>query len=154
MLFFFFFLMIRRPPRSTLFPYTTLFRSVLADFDNLFFESLRMFQQRDARVGSALAFAHPDASEADEKEKGKTDGDFPSLHRPAGIRMAQDKISPGPEHACQTCDDENAFVVAEPNRKNDRCRVEKDEGNLVARRQVQPTDCEEQRQRLDEGKGC
>src|ERR1035437_10923540 len=25
----FFFLMIRRPPRSTLFPYTTLFRSVL-----------------------------------------------------------------------------------------------------------------------------
>src|SRR2546430_11301571 len=26
--FFFFFLMIRRPPRSTLFPYTTLFRSI------------------------------------------------------------------------------------------------------------------------------
>src|SRR2546430_7825481 len=31
--FFFFFLMIRRPPRSTLFPYTTLFRS--ATFKNL-----------------------------------------------------------------------------------------------------------------------
>src|SRR5205807_9492930 len=33
--FFFFFLMIRRPPRSTLFPYTTLFRSdatVFGDF--------------------------------------------------------------------------------------------------------------------------
>src|SRR3712207_7325351 len=28
-MFFFFFLMIRRPPRSTLFPYTTLFRSSL-----------------------------------------------------------------------------------------------------------------------------
>src|SRR5437667_1254619 len=28
MFFFFFFLMIRRPPRSTLFPYTTLFRSI------------------------------------------------------------------------------------------------------------------------------
>src|ERR1039457_7682392 len=28
LLFLFFFLMIRRPPRSTLFPYTTLFRSV------------------------------------------------------------------------------------------------------------------------------
>src|SRR6266436_9261498 len=27
---FFFFLMIRRPPRSTLFPYTTLFRSAFA----------------------------------------------------------------------------------------------------------------------------
>src|SRR2546425_10157141 len=30
LLFFFFFLMIRRPPRSTLFPYTTLFRSTTA----------------------------------------------------------------------------------------------------------------------------
>src|SRR5437588_9800009 len=30
MFFFFFFLMIRRPPRSTLFPYTTLFRSISA----------------------------------------------------------------------------------------------------------------------------
>src|SRR5450432_4371043 len=29
---FFFFLMIRRPPRSTLFPYTTLFRSQLVRF--------------------------------------------------------------------------------------------------------------------------
>src|SRR2546430_11862607 len=28
---FFFFLMIRRPPRSTLFPYTTLFRSVAVE---------------------------------------------------------------------------------------------------------------------------
>src|SRR2546429_6099353 len=28
----FFFLMIRRPPRSTLFPYTTLFRSVEGEF--------------------------------------------------------------------------------------------------------------------------
>src|SRR3990170_6841890 len=31
MLHFFFFLMIRRPPRSTLFPYTTLFRSRSGD---------------------------------------------------------------------------------------------------------------------------
>src|SRR2546426_5258120 len=30
---FFFFLMIRRPPRSTLFPYTTLFRSDSNDWD-------------------------------------------------------------------------------------------------------------------------
>src|SRR3712207_7687588 len=28
---YFFFLMIRRPPRSTLFPYTTLFRSIVVD---------------------------------------------------------------------------------------------------------------------------
>src|SRR5256885_11922162 len=30
-LLFFFFLMIRRPPRSTLFPYTTLFRSIVGE---------------------------------------------------------------------------------------------------------------------------
>src|SRR5260221_11534525 len=30
---FFFFLMIRRPPRSTLFPYTTLFRSLVRVWD-------------------------------------------------------------------------------------------------------------------------
>ena len=29
----FFFLMLRRPPRSTLFPYTTLFRSVVAEVE-------------------------------------------------------------------------------------------------------------------------
>src|SRR3712207_8424471 len=31
----FFFLMIRRPPRSTLFPYTTLFRSSVISCDNI-----------------------------------------------------------------------------------------------------------------------
>src|SRR5438045_7874521 len=33
---YFFFLIIRRPPRSTLFPYTTLFRSYATLRDNLF----------------------------------------------------------------------------------------------------------------------
>src|SRR5690349_24384383 len=33
LLHFFFFLMIRRPPRSTLFPYTTLFRSIAHALD-------------------------------------------------------------------------------------------------------------------------
>src|SRR5687768_18509939 len=39
--FFFFFLMIRRPPRSTLFPYTTLFRSAIwRAFDNHYWPAL------------------------------------------------------------------------------------------------------------------
>src|SRR2546427_11552890 len=39
---FFFFLMIRRPPRSTLFPYTTLFRSTfLATASGLMIERVR-----------------------------------------------------------------------------------------------------------------
>src|SRR5688572_32356791 len=35
----FFFLMIRRPPRSTLFPYTTLFRSVLQERECVLLET-------------------------------------------------------------------------------------------------------------------
>src|SRR5256885_1898453 len=50
LVFFFFFLMIRRPPRSTLFPYTTLFRSLLRVFHGLFQRTLREShsQRRDA----------------------------------------------------------------------------------------------------------
>src|SRR3712207_9553839 len=52
---FFFFLMIRRPPRSTLFPYTTLFRSGLSTRSHLMemnsvlrdpkFSSLNLFRE-------------------------------------------------------------------------------------------------------------
>src|SRR2546429_4146498 len=43
--FFFFFLMIRRPPRSTLFPYTTLFRSVEIRFLPASAENPRRLEQ-------------------------------------------------------------------------------------------------------------
>src|SRR5690349_25117680 len=49
--FFFFFLMIRRPPRSTLFPYTTLFRSAVANILN------------DRPVTNADALSNPDSLE-------------------------------------------------------------------------------------------
>src|SRR2546422_8986661 len=39
--------MIRRPPRSTLFPYTTLFRSLVAPLD----AALALAQRHDAAVG-------------------------------------------------------------------------------------------------------
>src|SRR2546422_5147660 len=38
--------MIRRPPRSTLFPYTTLFRSIGRDADDLAHQAVK-YQQRD-----------------------------------------------------------------------------------------------------------
>src|SRR5256885_6880103 len=59
-MFFFFFLMIRRPPRSTLFPYTTLFRSVIGrrnhhEIDVLAREHLAKIVVSIARlVGGAL----------------------------------------------------------------------------------------------------
>src|SRR2546430_12648380 len=51
--FFFFFLMIRRPPRSTLFPYTTLFRSHdrLRRLTHLRFQiCIELVRDRQARV--------------------------------------------------------------------------------------------------------
>src|SRR5260221_9432553 len=41
--------MIRRPPRSTLFPYTTLFRSVWDDLQQGRREGRRRYRQRKAR---------------------------------------------------------------------------------------------------------
>src|SRR3712207_7402847 len=51
---FFFFLMIRRPPRSTLFPYTTLFRSEmfrkLGIADQVMPKARRIYSERVASV--------------------------------------------------------------------------------------------------------
>src|SRR5439155_13679754 len=66
--------------------------------------------------------------------------------------MAEREIRTGPKHARQTGDDEDAFVVTEPNCKDDGCRVKKDERNLVTGCQIQPTNGEEQSQGFDESK--
>src|SRR2546430_8631733 len=49
-MFFFFFLMIRRPPRSTLFPYTTLFRSTAKPI---------RYTRLSSRLSSATSNASP-----------------------------------------------------------------------------------------------
>src|SRR5438874_7040049 len=66
LLFRFFFLMVRRPPRSTLFPYTTLFRSCTAAFcrsrtcdettltlNSSSFESIRRKDRKSTRLNSS-----------------------------------------------------------------------------------------------------
>src|SRR5690242_21402153 len=55
--FFFFFLMIRRPPRSTLFPYTTLFRSPTCR------SKMPRVTRSKIRVESAIAVGHALRSE-------------------------------------------------------------------------------------------
>src|SRR3989442_13169994 len=52
-MYFFFFLMIRRPPRSTLFPYTTLFRSLVALTGTDIYRDIRI--SSEARESLALA---------------------------------------------------------------------------------------------------
>src|SRR2546427_7622959 len=48
-LYYFFFLMIRRPPRSTLFPYTTLFRSLVVGLHVV--QPRRRIERRGVPVG-------------------------------------------------------------------------------------------------------
>src|SRR5260221_7410091 len=54
---FFFFLMIRRPPRSTLFPYTTLFRSLQTELE------FALHHREDPAVGESLQSALSERSE-------------------------------------------------------------------------------------------
>src|SRR5260221_14782351 len=70
--FFFFFLMIRRPPRSTLFPYTTLFRSLR--------RRLRVKSQRRPER-RAIREIEPRRRDADDLEQLPVDGDAASDER-------------------------------------------------------------------------
>src|SRR3712207_8177801 len=59
--FFFFFLMIRRPPRSTLFPYTTLFRSQFtiddgSGTDRTILSGIAAFYEPEQLVGKDVLF--------------------------------------------------------------------------------------------------
>src|SRR5256885_13177980 len=59
--------MIRRPPRSTLFPYTTLFRSLDLDADDLLAQALDQ-QWRGKRQGEGCA-EHKRAQDAEAKNE-------------------------------------------------------------------------------------
>src|SRR2546426_5481786 len=60
----FFFLMIRRPPRSTLFPYTTLFRSLRPEIGRLDGDS-REVQHAEQRKRADARGSHGDRGEHD-----------------------------------------------------------------------------------------
>src|SRR3989441_10160826 len=71
--FFFFFLMIRRPPRSTLFPYTTLFRSVVSPLE-LDIDLLERVERLVLEGHEAVVGAHQpqgDGHEQDQQQPGR-----------------------------------------------------------------------------------
>src|SRR2546428_12871632 len=73
MLSFFFFLMIRRPPRSTLFPYTTLFRSLAQPGDSVATWMDRIEQRKrevDEHFRAFLDSAGKDANAPAQAEEG------------------------------------------------------------------------------------
>src|SRR2546429_4542728 len=60
MFYFFFFLMIRRPPRSTLFPYTTLFRSIIGTYVGGFYDGTGSYRLTLAQGPGAVVVSAGD----------------------------------------------------------------------------------------------
>src|SRR2546425_7651287 len=92
--FFFFFLMIRRPPRSTLFPYTTLFRSRLGHLDDRVDQTLGHLRlggaPRELDVHVDVPLREPAAGVGDPPGRGA-----PSAQ---GLRPPPRRIPPPPHH--------------------------------------------------------
>src|SRR6266700_4693455 len=97
--YFFFFLMIRRPPRSTLFPYTTLFRSPRAlHFPGALCQRLAFFAREQFRQLSLARFEDlrglaEDAS-ARHRRHGRPGrpGLLRGLHGFSGLRLAAPRV--------------------------------------------------------------
>src|SRR3712207_8129245 len=67
---YFFFLMIRRPPRSTLFPYTTLFRSPPVEPDRTLGDARRTQPSRLGGIGLRRGRERGQESESVQQERG------------------------------------------------------------------------------------
>src|SRR5256885_14731664 len=106
---FFFFLMIRRPPRSTLFPYTTLFRSSLgtAEPDGVLEERPR---------GRAVIYAEPrpHAQECVDREPARR------ARRPTGRQHVIRSRAVVAQDFRGSCTDEQRAVMPQPGRHGGR----------------------------------
>src|SRR2546430_7160570 len=110
--FFFFFLMIRRPPRSTLFPYTTLFRSLRQGREDPWHgyharDHRRAGRHRPgaaARAGDALPGRSPRRGQLGDSPDGEADvdGEGQAEAEVQGARLLSlSALRPQPGHAPQ-----------------------------------------------------
>src|SRR3712207_8773618 len=83
----FFFLMIRRPPRSTLFPYTTLFRSPLVERVDLVGVLGVVLDRLDVAVEAEARLVLRPAAD------GRDDEDAVAPHHGRGVRESRDRKS-------------------------------------------------------------
>src|SRR5690348_17550160 len=103
---FFFFLMIRRPPRSTLFPYTTLFRSPELIVDRILGGLVIGWQfvglEQD-RKSTRLNSSHPSISYAVFCLKKKTDTQRRARHAADRLRRRRRCATLGPRGDAPAC---------------------------------------------------
>src|SRR5690349_24531611 len=85
-IFLFFFSIIRRPPRSTLFPYTTLFRSLLLDAENHARETDHVLNLRGRVEPPQISRAAELKIEAQAREKAKQSAILRAM-RDRGLRV-------------------------------------------------------------------
>src|SRR5438876_6839275 len=83
-MFFFFFLLIRRPPRSTLFPYTTLFRSVAHLVHRLFLpgalvKAVRAVEHQAADAADVLVSVHHPRRDHQDRKSTRLNSSHPSI---------------------------------------------------------------------------
>src|SRR5258707_5902125 len=82
--------MIRRPPRSTLFPYTTLFRSLCVEF----FSGMVLFENRERPFGRDIFSGRP-AQELSTNGPGREFAPFSreEFHTKSVLRQRRDRKS-------------------------------------------------------------
>src|SRR2546430_13304661 len=103
---FFFFLMIRRPPRSTLFPYTTLFRSSCSQWliHSTASQRFRICAFHSDRKSTRLNSSHSQISYAVFcLKKKKTQTEHLRLCDPAGLQLAPLTPSQQRDHLRTSC---------------------------------------------------
>ena len=99
-----------------------------------------------------MFFFRGDASHSDQKEKHKSNGDFPRLNSRARVDISLDQIHPRPQHTSQSSDNKGAETVGDPTHEEDRHGVKEQQRYLVTGSEIEPSNGEKQRQRLGEGK--
>src|SRR5256885_6523059 len=82
--------MIRRPPRSTLFPYTTLFRSTLQEAEQILYERNQTVVSarasiRVAEAELAIAGQYPNLGDADRRAGGRSEEHTSELQSPCNL---------------------------------------------------------------------
>src|SRR6266496_6809006 len=117
----FFFLMIRRPPRSTLFPYTTLFRSAGAD---------ALDRTEDDQLDHVLR-------QPAERGAGEEDRDRDQEERLASVRVAQLAVERHGDRRPEHVGGENPRVLGDPAELRDDLRQRGRDDRLSERREQQ-----------------
>src|SRR3712207_6958100 len=85
--------MIRRPPRSTLFPYTTLFRSALKVLREQFVEDEEFAERFKREAQSAASLSHPKLVQIYDRGEAEDGASYMAMEYVPGGTLKEDRKS-------------------------------------------------------------